>query len=480
MHTVSVLDYKQWLENDLKEISIQPCLKSLIMDMEISQKVTKINDLHFKVNKLKFAQNSNDLFEQYSKMQVLSLSNVISYYLKIFTLVVSIILITLSYWRKPLSKRISLVFDIPIVLNSKNTVHNLENFFSETRIPSQKNSIFIVQNRRLNNPRNNTERVFCVFSIDLFLIIRMNVSQRVDFLKAILKNTLMVLQISKSKKYVLRSYRQLVLEISVSEIAIKNSMLDFLYTTNSSYLRQNTVFYLADHLESFMFWYSENSFPKLSDANISTFDYDHFKGIKVGKHLVWTSEFAKFLSKYVESQLQPIGSILFYPKPIRDFPKADIDVLVFDVTPQTKNRSVDFYSPQRCTDFLKSLISLQEHLLEGKLLFGIKPKREFLNLHDANYVSLIKTLDKQLGGWTVFNSSENLYTLIMRSRVIVGIPFTSAILVAKELGKDCCFFIESNDLDFPDQFNEVPIYTDRKSLEKFVLRGFLDECKVKT
>jgi hypothetical protein len=68
----------------------------------------------------------------------------------------------------------------------------------------------------------------------------------------------------------------------------------------------------------------------------------------------------------------------------------------------------------------------------------------------------------------------------MRSRVIVGIPFTSAILVAKELGKDCCFFIESNDLNFPDQFNEVPIYTDRKSLEKFVLRRFLDECKVKT
>ena len=479
MRKVSILDYKKWLENDLIEILIHPNLKSLIIDIEISQKVSIINDLHSKINSSNIAQNSDNLFEQYKKIQGLGLSILITYHLKIFTLVISIIFITLFCWRKPPRKKVSLVFDIPVVLNSRNSVYDLESFLSESRIPSRENSIFIVQNRRLNNPRNNSKRVICVFSTDLFLIMRLDFIQRIHFLKALFKNMLLVLQKSKSKKYILRSYRQLILETSVSEIVIDNSMIDFIYTTNSSYLKQNTVFYLAKDLESFMFWYSENSFPKLSQANISSFDYDHFRGIKVSKHLVWTEEFATFLSRYVESPLEPIGSILFYPKPINNFSKVDIDVLVFDVTPQAKTLSVDFYSMQRCSDFLKSLIFLQEHLLGGKLLFGIKPKRGFLNLHETNYVSLVKSLEKKLGSWIVFNSSENLYSLISRSRVVVGIPFTSAILVAKELGKECCFFTESNHLDFPDQYNEIPIFTNSKSLEKFVLRGITDECKVR-
>ena len=80
------------------------------------------------------------------------------------------------------------------------------------------------------------------------------------------------------------------------------------------------MFHLARHnadINTNMFWYSENSSPKLFMNDKSIFDYAYFSDIQVGQHFVWTKEFAEFLKQFTNSRIVISGSILFYKKQVK-------------------------------------------------------------------------------------------------------------------------------------------------------------------
>jgi len=473
MPKVSVLDYKLWLENELKIFQLPIAIKKIIIDNQVAKNLSKINKLHYEINSSQEKSPNLSLSKNYITFHRYSRISSMAAYLKISGMLLLLLVTCLLIWRKQPKQKYSLVFDVPRDLSSRASVVELEEFFSESRLPSSKDAHFIVQTRRLNSPWNNTKRITCVFSTDLFLISKLNFKKRISLLRAFSENIKFVHGVSKKMPQIVGLSRQLIFEKSIAETVIKSKIVDKLYTTNSSYIKQRVIFYFAsiEEINSYMFWYSENSFPK-SFANFTTsFDYDHFRGINVGEHLVWTSEFSKFLSEYVESPIRQVGSILFYPRNSNSKYDLVTDILIFDVTPQNATSPSDFYFKTNCQRFLKSMIFLQGQLKNKKLIFGIKSKREFSRVNDMEYVSMIKNLRKMSPYWKNIAPSENLYKIIGSSRLVIGIPFTSAVLIAKELGKKCCFYSDFIESNMSNSYNSIPLIYGEGSLVNFVLEN---------
>lgn len=390
------------------------------------------------------------------------------------TFLTTLVVLTCFFYWRPMktSQRVSLVFALPNDCSSRRSAEDLSEFFLEERIPIRKDTTIIVQNNKINLLPLKFKHLKLVFRTELFLISRMGLTSRLSVLSSCLHNYVLMWQKGKMATALRLSYRQLLLEIPVSTVAIRGNMLDWVATTNSSYLKQHSIFYLASKtsLPSYMFWYSENSFPKLFGGEFGMFDYEQFRDIAVKEHFVWTQEFANFLKKFSTSKITCVGSILFYPRRIDSNVTKDIDVLVFDVTPFANATKQDFYNYERCTRFLDSLLRFQQRLTSSKIVVAIKIKRTFSPLHDARYISKLNKCNTDPNYWRLVNPNMNLYTLIAKSRLVVGIPFTSAVLIAKELGVPCCYLMDSEICDFPKTFNDVRIIQKLDDLEDLFLK----------
>jgi polysaccharide biosynthesis PFTS motif protein len=213
-----------------------------------------------------------------------------------------------------------------------------------------------------------------------------------------------------------------------------------------------------------MFWYSENSHPKIFNTGNTSFDYNNFRDIAVKEHLVWTEEFARFLIGVSEQKVTPIGSILFYNYEINGELPKDYDCLIFDVTPFKDSDEGDFYSTSNCKLFIDSLTDIEKTLIPNKVNFVIKQKRELSNRHDEQYIRNLRQT-----GWKVLPVESNLYNIISRSKCVIGIPFTSAVLIAAELKIPCFYFHPMAEIKLNDIFNGIRVIKSKDTLRHEIL-----------
>jgi polysaccharide biosynthesis PFTS motif protein len=67
--------------------------------------------------------------------------------------------------------------------------------------------------------------------------------------------------------------------------------------------------------------------------------------------------------------------------------------------------------------------------------------------------------------WISQDPNANLYELISRSKCVIGIPYTSAVLVALELNIPCYYFFNSTTIELPEYFNGIQVL---KSTEELI------------
>lgn len=223
------------------------------------------------------------------------------------------------------------------------------------------------------------------------------------------------------------------------------SVFTTLITTNSSFNKMPPPFLLdvckGNICHRVMFWYSSNIKPIETDSSNAVVDPQFISlNSLIDEHFVWNIGQKEFLETKGLQNVKPVGSIVFRPQRSENNLTKDIDIAYFDVTPLES--SDNYYKYQNCSNVLFGIIEARDKLqlsLGIPISIFIKPKRHYFRRHSKRYIKLLADLSKN-GTVKIIPSTENLYRTISNSKFVVGIPFTSPVLIAQEIGIPCAFY----------------------------------------
>lgn len=387
------------------------------------------------------------------------------------------------FWRFRKIGKVNLLYNPPVSVRSKAERFSLYRFLKSPRFGFDYSNVFIVQDRKLSLRGRWDRKVVPVFSIDLYLVSILSLGERCKFVVKSCSNVFTFFRLVRINPTVIYSYREFILSIPSSQLAINRGAISEICLNNSNYLSQPTTFHLrSEHVKAFMLWYSDNSFSKYRDLSLSKFDYSAFGLAKVDCHYVWTKEFASFLSQFTKALVKNVGSILFYESESTDLShystltekKASIDVLVFDVIPFEQSNNYDYYTKKRAFNFLFGIQQLFEDLKNSNFTFqpnfAIKHKRKLDPKHSKEYPSLVNSLIYPQGKWEMIPENSNIYDLIRNAKLVVVPPFTSPAIVAKELGVPSCFLdLGTNPTEF-ENYCGIPVFRNYEAFSSFATR----------
>ena len=239
-------------------------------------------------------------------------------------------------------------------------------------------------------------------------------------------------------------------------------------TTQSSHKKLPVPFYMgSSNFERHMIWYSTNSIPirKSSEEKPNLVLSSNLANF-VDIHLVWDKMQINFLQSQKISNSKAYGSMLFYPREKCRHLTNSIDILYFDVVPQNLYED-SFYSTKMSLNNLECIIEViteYNNQFDSSLVLNIKHKRKTSKAHSRTYLNRVEYLTS-LGMLRIIPPSENLYDLVNRSKLVIGTPFTSPVIIAKEFNVDCAFVcFNALDYSIPNMFNDVLVIKEKKML----------------
>lgn len=254
---------------------------------------------------------------------------------------------------------------------------------------------------------------------------------------------------------------------------LKESEKKLIFITTISSIESPPVAFLAanpnlHNCQRIMFWYSTNIKPietGLGHSRIKP-NYTHLNSW-VDKHFIWNEDQEKYLSDKGLDNLYVVGSVLFRPRNVATKSPAVFDILFFDVTPLENANT--FYTYTTCVNTMNDLLQVVcelESALGKTVEIHIKPKRKYSKFHSERYVNFLSKLAKE-GKIGIVNTNENLYEIISKAKYVIGVPFTSPVIVAKELGVPCVFYTgDFGEGDIGSLENGVLVITGRDDLRK--------------
>lgn len=259
--------------------------------------------------------------------------------------------------------------------------------------------------------------------------------------------------------------------------------IEKLITTQSNIAYQPLIFeYKNMGAKKLMIWYSSNSVPfKYKKANLERVRFNPavYNDMRIDEHWVWTKKHKQYLTKHADVKVSVKQSLMFYGSEEDRSSERSYDVLIFDVTPHSDEKiSID---PINTTSEMIKFIS--ESLACVVMLnkkYGVnykvhlKHKRKMTKDHSSHYSKFIgeKISNKEI---SIVSPNQNLYDLISNSRLVIGFPFTSPVIIGQELDKPSVFYCSSKLLK--------PPYKDQNNLflnTKDSLFSYMEKMLVKT
>ena len=344
---------------------------------------------------------------------------------------------------------------------------DLFNFLSEKRFSySSEQSDYLVYCKSLILSRTSTLKV--TRNISLYLI--MNCFKWTQIVELFKITNGVVIFIIKNKKFFNSKLTQicyLLLEYCAWSLLTSESKI-VVITTQSSHKKLPVPFYMGSpNFERHMIWYSSNSIPirKKSEEKPTLVLSPNLANF-VDSHLVWDKMQIDFLESQKISNSKAYGSMLFYPRKVNKHLTNSIDVLYFDVVPQNLYED-SFYSTKMSLNNLECIIEViteYNNQFDSNLVLSIKHKRKASKAHSRTYLNRVEYLTR-LGMLRIISPSENLYDLVNRSKLVIGTPFTSPVIIAKEFDIDCVFVcFNALDYSIPNIFNEVLVVKEKRML----------------
>ena len=340
-------------------------------------------------------------------------------------------------------------------------------FLSEERFSySKKQSDYLIYSKSLILPRTSELKVTRHFS---FYLMKNCLSWRQIYELFQITNGMATSVVKNRQVFNTKVSRMcnLILEYCVwSLLVFQNKIV--IVTTQSSHKKLPVPFHMGNpNFERHMIWYSTNSIPihkSIGEKPHSIFSPNLASFVDI--HLVWDKMQCDFLQSQQISNSNFYGSMLFYPRKIDIHPTNSLEVLYFDVVPQNLYED-SFYSTEMSLnnlDCITDAIIDFNNQFDTNLVLNIKHKRKTSKAHSRGYLNRVEYLSR-LGMIKVIQPSENLYDLVNRSKLVIGTPFTSPVIIAKEFGIDCAFVcFKALGYSIPNIFNGVLVIKEKKIL----------------
>jgi len=249
-----------------------------------------------------------------------------------------------------------------------------------------------------------------------------------------------------------------------------------LITTQSNIAYQPLIFeYENFTAKKFMIWYSSNSVPieyKNKKLKRFTINPSVYIDMRIDEHWVWTEEHKNYLSKYSKATILVKQSLMFYNSENLNASSKIIDVLVFDVTPMdnTEITRNSIFTKRECINFINEITSCVKMLNQTNsrvYRVKLKHKRGFSKNHSSDY---LKFIDQKVRNFEldIIESHQNLYDLISNSKLVIGFPFTSPVVIGQELNKPSIFYCSSKLLPRARKGQEPALIQSQTSLYSYM------------
>jgi len=242
--------------------------------------------------------------------------------------------------------------------------------------------------------------------------------------------------------------------MSLFDFSNRNNMIkSIIFTnTNMNYQPLWSSNYINRNFSTSMFWYSENANPVVRDIkyNKQYFNqyHPHINLISLDNHYVWTKFFANTLKKFTPTKnLYVLGPILW--KNIQINNKSIVtkkNIMIFDVTAvsdewkKMSGYSDVYYSYENMKQFISDIIECKESIKSlSNYKIILKPKRLFHHQRDSKYLNYLKKLESE-NKIMIIDPATDIDLTIKNSSFIVCAPFTSPLILANHLNKDCIYY----------------------------------------
>ena len=389
--------------------------------------------------------------------------------------------------RKKLTNHPIFVYSLtPEQILTEGSKEPLREFLKESRFQNLflKKQI-IVESKKLYNfvGRNKENDMEIVFDTSIW--IAKNVLSRKIVFKVIQESISRLIQVFRNaKQEQMHVLRELVIDEPVWRYYLEETqppVTTDIVTTQSQYLRLPYAFYINDEYRMVrsMLWYSTNSNPIQNSKTHKLFDPEHFRFNRIDNHFVWTSEQKKFLEKYnPNAKINIVGAILFKPRQNieRNIHDLNQNIVIFDVTPFDGLDTEVLYNKEVLTDFIQDIVrtlSSSTNTNSSRLL--LKPKRAYgRNLrgglsHSSEYIELLRKLHK-LNSIELLKPDVDLYQLVGSASLVIGIPFTSPVILAKELNIPSFFYVPTSARNWAigNNHDGIAIINGRENLNAFI------------
>jgi polysaccharide biosynthesis PFTS motif protein len=323
-------------------------------------------------------------------------------------------------------------------------------FINADRFGINKQNRIWVENKStsLRHKHKNLEVVFDVY-LSLFSR-QINFSKRAKILVTIYANLFKFLRFFNEYDANFLVIKEYIFDNAVIKY-IDTHRIEKIITTPSHLMFQPLIFEMKNFRKKrFMLWYSSNAIPleyKNSKAVRYKIPKDIYRYMEIDQHWVWNKEHSNYLTNTLKVQSCVKGPMLFYV-PSKFAPTLpSIDVLIFDVTPAS-NPNIHQGSIFNSRDLKKFIIEITNACLfledkyKIKLSVFLKPKRPYVTTHDHNYLNFLKDLELA-GRLNILRSDENLYDIINISRIVIGYPCVSPVIIGREQRVNSFFYSSS-------------------------------------
>lgn len=362
-----------------------------------------------------------------------------------------------------------------IIRNHK--IEDLAIFLSEKRFNIKSDSEILVESKQVFfNKRQKNLNVCFDISLKLYTDCA-NFEKKIKIIRSIILKFIFLSKNFYKHRHLFLAAKEFIFDDTIIQTLKSDLKITKAITTISSlhyqpYIFETTVAENKRH----MFWYSVNTIP---------FDYIHpvpgvekwlqdddlYKYMKIDVHWVWNLDHKSYLSKLTDANIFVMGSMVFYPRYNYGHEKR-FDILLFDVTPPS---AISMFHPIYNFDlmfrFVKDTLEISEEvsiLTSETVKVALKHKRKISKQADMRYIDGLNDLEHN-NKIQILNWSENLYSIIKSSKIVIAYPFTAPAVIAKELNVPSVYYLPENMLNSDKNVNGLAFFQNKKQLQKYIL-----------
>ena len=356
------------------------------------------------------------------------------------------------------------------------SLHEFHNFLHSKKINmTKKNEILIECRGILRNKRYSNLIVTLDIPLNIFTV-KFSLQQKIMLLFIFLRRLSTLIKSFNNSQSMYLVYKQYIFDESVYLLFLSENQVNKVITGPGNYKYQPVIFEMSEYTgERVMIWYSSNSVPNKYKSKLENLDRHYkleegfLKQMKIDTHWVWTNQHKKYLRKLTSANIFVKQSMVFYNCPKKINYSKKYDIVIFDVTPQNSKSefSNTIYAFPPAKEFIDEIIEsamLVSQKLGRDINIYIKHKRSFSKNHSSRYITYIDNLAEN-GKLFVLPLNANLYKTIAESRMIIGYPFTSPVVIGQELKIPSIYYSSSNLLS---KYNKNDFIQDKFKLRKFI------------